>query len=166
MHTNCALSKFLLDYRYRKYHRVLKTSSLARLVRKVSHQTLKRDVTRSLTGDEKAQLRFIFDHSVHHAVVSANILLFLERRNYIDIKVDEFYQGNGFEWNEQVLQAAIEDQQQCLLDPEDGSGAWTLSHFVGDHQLCEYVLANQVELAKFADDICGLTKLSLDGEVQ
>ena len=133
MHTNCVLSIFLLRFRHRKYHRVLKTSSLAGLVRKVSYQTLKEDVTRSMTTEEKAQLRFFFDHSVHHTVVSANILLFLERRNYIDIKVDQEYQGSEFEWNEQVLQAAIEDQQQCLMDPEDGSGAWCLSHFVGDH---------------------------------
>ena len=88
MHTNCVLSDFLLQYRYHQYHRVLETSSLTKLVRKFSHKVLEEAVTRSMTKEEKAELHFVFDHSVHHTVVAANIILFLERRNYIDIKVD------------------------------------------------------------------------------
>ena len=152
---------------------MLKTSSLARLVRKLSHKTLEEAVTRSMTKEEKAELRFVFDHSMHHTVVAANIILFLERRNYIDIKVDCLkahceweHKDSRFEWNEQVVQAAIADQRECLKQPEEDSGAWMLDHFVGDRELCEYVLAYPIELARFADDVIGLMAFSPHKEKQ
>ena len=160
MHTNCVLSNFLLGYRYRQYHRVFKTRSLAKLLMKVSRTTLEEVVTRCMTKEEKTKLQFCFDHSIHHTVVAANILLFLERRNYIDIKIDPEHQGRKFEWNEQVVHAAIEDQKECLKRPEEDSGAWILSHFVGNHELCEYVIAYPIELARFADDVSGLAAFS------
>ena len=166
MHTNCVLSKFLLYYRRLRFDKVSKTSSLARLLQKVSRQTLAQDNTRSMTQEEKALLRFGIDHSVDHMIVSANILLFLERRNYIDIKVDQQHQGRRFEWNQHVVHAAIEDQKECYKHSQTESGAWILSHFVAHHKPCEFVLANPVKLASFADDIISLIELSPASEVQ
>ena len=106
--------------------------------------TMEEEKTRSMTMEEKNKLRFNFDLSCDHVIVSANILLFLERRNYIDINIDQQHQGWKFKWNEQVVHAAIEDQMDCLKLPEDESSAWYLSHFVPHHKPCEYVLANPV----------------------
>ena len=49
---------------------------------------------------------------------------------------------------------------ECLKRPEEDAGAWILSHFVGNHELCEYVIAYPVELARFADDVSGLMAFS------
>ena len=75
--------------------------------------------------DEKIKLRFNIDLSCDHVIVSANILLFLERRNYIDINVDQ-HQGWKFKWNEQVVHAAIEYQmfkRRVALVGHTGQGA-------------------------------------------
>ena len=102
--TNCTLSKFILEFHYRKFERVTKTDSLARLVRKLSREILAEDSTWSMTAGEKTQTRIAFAiDSKHHTIVAANIMLFLERHRYIGILDGEIYQGKTLEWNQLVV---------------------------------------------------------------
>ena len=109
-----------------------------------------------MTKDEKNQLRNGFDPAKHHAIIAANILLFLERLEYIDIKDDEEFEGKAFDWNEQVVHAAIEDQKECLKLAEDESGAWGLCHFVEFYNPCKHLLDNPQEISIYADNVVKL----------
>jgi hypothetical protein len=55
-----------------------------------------------------------------------------------------------FEWKPDVVEKAIEEQEEALLFPEDQSGAWILCHFLESNTACEHLLKNPEKIVSNA----------------
>ena len=75
------------------------TQNLVKILVDVSKETLARDNVLEMLPSEKAELRILFDETMHHTTTAINILMFFQRRELIDIG-DPYHEGKKFKWNE------------------------------------------------------------------
>ena len=129
-HCCCVLSKFLLLYKTAGFKEIKRLNLLLHFLLHLSQVVFKEVSTRSFEPEEKFNLRVGWIPELDNKVAAVNIVLFLIRRGFIkDINVvPRFFLK--FDWKLEVVEQAIQEQEEALLLPEDESGAWILCHFL------------------------------------
>ena len=80
---------------------------------------------------EKADLSSNFDHSKHHDVTAMNILMFLQRKNLVNIDTEKS-QGEWVEWNQPNLTKFSQEIIPKVY------GAWSLAQTKGASLIEKY----------------------------
>jgi hypothetical protein len=142
MHCCSVLSKFLLLFSSAGFKEVKKLTLLLNFLLHLSKVVFREVSTRGFEAEDKFNLRLCWIPELDHRVTAVNIVLFLVRRGYISvISVVPRYLLK-FEWKPEVVEKAIQEQEEALLFPEDQSGAWILCHFLESNTACEHLLRN------------------------
>ena len=89
-------------------------------------------------------------------ITAINIILFLQRKNMINLLTPEDSRAKKFLWNMELLDLAIAHQEDCSKLPEDDTGAWILCHFAERYHPCLHLIQHPEDLVTYADDVAAL----------
>ena len=150
MHCCCVLSKFLLLFRTAGFKEIKKLNLLMYFLLHLSNVVFREVSTRTFEAEDKLNLRLCWIPELDHRVTAVNIVLFLVRRGYIIVGSVVPRYLLRLEWRSDIVEKAIQEQEEALLFPEDDSGAWILCHFLESSTACEHLLKNPEKIGNYA----------------
>ena len=140
MHTNCVLSKFLLNFKSMGFHECKQFTVLLNIIHHLSKVIFREDTTRSFCAEDKQRLKENWVAVISHQVATVNIFLFFIRRGYLRITGPLPRYKLKVEWNQELVGKAIQEQVAALEEPEESSGAWIMAHFLENRKACKTLL--------------------------
>jgi hypothetical protein len=109
MHTNCVLSKFLLNFKSMGFHECKKLTLLLNFIQHLSKVIFREDRTRSFCAEDKQRLKENWVAEISHQVATINIFLFFVRRGYLRITGTSLRYKLKLEWNQEFVSKAIQE---------------------------------------------------------
>ena len=107
MHTNCVLSKFLLNFKSMGFHECKQFTVLLNIIHHLSKVIFIEDTTRSFRAEDKQRLKENWVAVISHQVATVNIFLFFIRRGYLRITGPLPRYKLKVEWNQELVGKAI-----------------------------------------------------------
>jgi hypothetical protein len=107
MHTNCVLSKFLINFKSMGFHECKKLTVLLNFIQHLSNVIFREDTTRSFKAEDKQRLKENWVIEISHQVATVNIFLFFIRRGYLRITGPLPRYKLKVEWNQELVGKAI-----------------------------------------------------------
>ena len=109
MHTNCVLSKFLLNFKSMGFHECKKLIILLNIINHLSVVIFKEVRTRSFSTEDKQRLKAKWVAAISDQVTTVNIFLFFVRRGYLRITGISPKYKLMVEWDQGLVSKAIQE---------------------------------------------------------
>ena len=109
MHTNCVVSKFLLNFKSMGFHECKKLTLLLNFIQHLSKVIFREASTRSFSAEDKQRLKENWVAEISHNVATINIFLFFVRRGYLRITGKSPTSKLKIEWNQGLVSKAIQE---------------------------------------------------------